>query len=159
MVCRRVIQRIRMDLKVQPVPTTNFNGSLGHAIGQFWFLILWDFQGLKTTQCGLRRSTKADSRISTCLTEAQLCYYNCNNVLGAGMIKLKVRKFGNSLGVVLPREVINRLRTNDGEPLYLLESPDGSYQLTQYDPEFEKKMSKADDIMQRYRNTLHELAK
>jgi len=75
------------------------------------------------------------------------------------MIKLKVRKFGNSLGVVLPREVINRLRTNDGEPLYLLESPDGSYQLTQYDPEFEKKMSKADDIMQRYRNTLHELAK
>jgi putative addiction module antidote len=75
------------------------------------------------------------------------------------MIELKVRKFGNSLGVVLPREVINRLRTNDGEPLYLLESPDGSYQLTQYDPEFEKKMSKADDIMQRYRNTLQELAK
>ena len=75
------------------------------------------------------------------------------------MIELKVRKFGNSLGVVLPREVINRLRTNDGEPLYLLESPDGSYQLTQYDPEFEKKMSKADDIMQRYRNTLQALAK
>jgi putative addiction module antidote len=75
------------------------------------------------------------------------------------MIELKVRKFGNSLGVVLPREVINRLRTNDGQPLYLLESPDGSYQLTQYDPEFEKKMSKADDIMQRYRNTLEELAK
>jgi putative addiction module antidote len=75
------------------------------------------------------------------------------------MIELKVRKFGNSLGVVLPREVINRLRTNDGQPLYLLESPDGSYQLTQYDPEFEKKMSKADDIMQRYRNTLQELAK
>jgi putative addiction module antidote len=75
------------------------------------------------------------------------------------MIELKVRKFGNSLGVVLPRDVINRLRTSDGQPLYLLESPDGSYQLTQYDPEFEKKMSKADDIMQRYRNTLEELAK
>ena len=75
------------------------------------------------------------------------------------MIELKVRKFGNSLGVVLPREVINRLHTADGAPLFLLESPDGSYQLTPYDPEFENKMSKADDIMQRYRNTLHVLSK
>ncbi len=75
------------------------------------------------------------------------------------MIELKVRKFGNSLGVVLPREVINRLRTGDGSPLFLLESSDGSYQLTPYDPEFEKKMSRAEDIMQRYRNTLHVLSK
>lgn len=75
------------------------------------------------------------------------------------MIELKVRKFGNSLGVVLPREVISRLRTGDGSPLFLVESPDGSYQLTQYDPDFEKKMSKADDIMQRYRNTLNVLSK
>ena len=75
------------------------------------------------------------------------------------MIELKVRKFGNSLGVVLPREVISRLRSGDGSPLFLVESPDGSYQLTQYDPDFEKKMSKADDIMQRYRNTLNVLSK
>jgi putative addiction module antidote len=75
------------------------------------------------------------------------------------LIELKVRKFGNSLGVVLPREVINRLHTGDGSPLFLLESSDGSYQLTPYDPEFEKKMSKAEDIMQRYRNTLHVLSK
>jgi putative addiction module antidote len=75
------------------------------------------------------------------------------------VIELKVRKFGNSLGVVLPREVISRLRTGDGSPLFLVESPDGSYQLTQYDPDFEKKMSKADDIMQRYRNTLNVLSK
>ncbi len=75
------------------------------------------------------------------------------------MIELKVRKFGNSLGVVLPREVINRLQTGDGAPLFLLENPDGSFQLTPYDPDFEKKMSKADDIMRRYRNTLHVLAK
>lgn len=75
------------------------------------------------------------------------------------MIEVKVRKFGNSLGVVLPKEVINRLNTSDGAPLFLVESPDGSYQLTPYDPEFEKKMAKADDIMQRYRNTLHVLAK
>jgi putative addiction module antidote len=75
------------------------------------------------------------------------------------MIELKVRKFGNSLGVVLPKEVINRLHTGDGEPLFLIESPDGSYRLTPYDPDFEAKMAKADDIISRYRNTLHVLAK
>lgn len=75
------------------------------------------------------------------------------------MVELKVRKFGNSFGVVLPKEVINRLQTGDGEPLFLIESPDGGYRLTPYDPAFEKKMAKAEDIMSRYRNTLHVLAK
>jgi putative addiction module antidote len=75
------------------------------------------------------------------------------------MIELKVRKFGNSLGVILPKEVINRLHTDDGEALFLLEGPDGSYRLTPYDPAFEEKMAKADDIISRYPNTLHTLAK
>lgn len=75
------------------------------------------------------------------------------------MVQLKVRKFGNSLGVVLPKEVINRLHTSDGEPLFLIEGPNGGYQLTPYDPSFEKKMAKVDDIINRYRNTLHVLAK
>jgi putative addiction module antidote len=75
------------------------------------------------------------------------------------MVQLKVRKFGNSLGVVLPKDVINRLHTKDGEPLFLIEAPDGSYRLTPYDPAFEKKMAKAEDIIGRYRNTLHVLAK
>ena len=75
------------------------------------------------------------------------------------MVALKVRKFGNSLGVVLPKEVINRLHTGDGEPLFLIEAADGSYQLTPYDPAFVKKMAKADDIINRYRNTLHVLSK
>jgi putative addiction module antidote len=75
------------------------------------------------------------------------------------MVQLKVRKFGNSLGVVLPKEVINRLHTGDGEALFLIEAADGSYRLTPYDPGFEKKMAKADDIISRYRNTLHVLSK
>jgi putative addiction module antidote len=75
------------------------------------------------------------------------------------VVEIKVRKFGNSLGVVLPKEVINRLQTGDGEPLYLIESPEGGYRLTPYDPEFEKKMAKANEIISRYRNTLHVLAK
>ena len=75
------------------------------------------------------------------------------------MVELKVRKVGNSLGVVLPKEVINRLHTRDGEPLFLIEAPEGGYRLTPYDPEFEKKMTKADDIIGRYRNTLRVLAR
>jgi putative addiction module antidote len=75
------------------------------------------------------------------------------------MVELKVRKFGNSLGVVLPKEVIHRLHAGNGEPLFLIEAPDGSYRLTPYDPGFGKKMAKADDIIRRYRNTLNTLAK
>jgi len=75
------------------------------------------------------------------------------------VVELKVRKFGNSLGVVLPKEVVNRLQTGDGEPLFLIEAADGSYRLTPYDPAFEKKMAKADDIISRYRNTLHVLSR
>lgn len=75
------------------------------------------------------------------------------------MIALKVRKFGNSLGVVLPKDVINRLHTQDGQTLFLLEAPDGSYRLTPYDPAFEQKMAKAEEIIGRYRNTLRALAR
>ena len=75
------------------------------------------------------------------------------------MIKLKVRKFGNSLGVVLPKEVVNRLHTKDGEPLFLTEAPDGGYQMTPHDPTTKEKLAKAKDIINRYDNTLRVLAK
>jgi putative addiction module antidote len=75
------------------------------------------------------------------------------------MVELKVRKFGNSLGVVLPKDVINRLQTGDGERLFLTEAPNGDYLLTPYDPAFEKQMEKIEDVMSRYRNTLRALAK
>jgi putative addiction module antidote len=80
-------------------------------------------------------------------------------LLEAPMVELKVRKFGNSLGVVLPKEVVNRLQTGDGKPLFLIEGLDGGYQLTPYDPAFKKKMKKADEIIGRYQNALHVLAK
>lgn len=75
------------------------------------------------------------------------------------MVQLKVRRFGNSLGVVLPKDVIRRLQTKDGDPLFLIEAPDGSYRLTPYDPAFEEKMAKAEDIISRYRNTLRVLSR
>ena len=49
------------------------------------------------------------------------------------MLELKVRKIGNSLGVVLPKEAISRLRAGDGDRLFLVEGPNGAYQLTPYD--------------------------
>lgn len=75
------------------------------------------------------------------------------------MVTLKVRKVGNSLGLVLPKEVIGRLRTGEGEEVFLVEGPNNTYRLTPFDPDFEKKMSKAEEIMTRYRNTLHVLSK
>jgi putative addiction module antidote len=75
------------------------------------------------------------------------------------MVELKVRKFGNSLGVVLPKDVIKRLQTGDGEKLFLIEGAAGDYLLSPYDPMFEKKMKKAEEIMSRYRNALRALAK
>lgn len=75
------------------------------------------------------------------------------------MLELKVRKFGNSLGVVLPKDVVRRLGTADGQALFLIEEPEGAYRLTPYDPQFEAKMAKAEKIIERYRNALHVLAK
>jgi putative addiction module antidote len=75
------------------------------------------------------------------------------------MVALKVRKVGNSLGLVLPKEVVSRLRTGEGQEVFLLEGPNNTYRLTPFDPAFEQKMAKAEEIMTRYRNTLHSLAK
>jgi putative addiction module antidote len=75
------------------------------------------------------------------------------------MVELKIRKFGNSLGVVLPKEVISRLQTTKGAPVFLVELEDGDYRVTSSIPAFEKKMAKAVEVMNRYRNTLHTLAR
>ncbi len=75
------------------------------------------------------------------------------------MIQLKVRKIGNSLGVVLPKEVVQALHTSEGETLHLTVSPDGGYRLTPYDPDFERKMRQVEDIASRYRDTLRVLSK
>jgi putative addiction module antidote len=74
-------------------------------------------------------------------------------------IELKVRKVGNSLGVVLPKEAIALLKVEEGQSLYLTEAPDGSYRVTGGDPNFNKSMEIFADLSRRYRNTLRELAK
>jgi putative addiction module antidote len=74
------------------------------------------------------------------------------------MLALKLTAIGNSVGVVLPKEVLNALKLAKGDTVYLTESPDG-YRLTPYDPQFAQQMTLARQIMKRRRNVLHELAK
>ncbi len=74
------------------------------------------------------------------------------------MIELRVVKVGNSLGVHLPVEALNRLHLEDGDRVILTESPDGGYRITPYDPEFEHQMKVAEEGMRRYRKTLKALS-
>lgn len=74
------------------------------------------------------------------------------------MVKLKVRKVGNSLGLTLPAGAVQALRVREGDRLYLTEAPDG-FRLTPYDPDFEETMQIAEEFMARYRNALRDLAK
>jgi putative addiction module antidote len=73
-------------------------------------------------------------------------------------MELKLTKVGNSVGVILPREALRRLKLEQGDQLWLTESPDG-YRLTPYDPEFGEQMDAARKIMKRRRAALRELAK
>ena len=75
------------------------------------------------------------------------------------MLDLKVRKIGNSLGLVLPKEFLSRLKLHEGDKVFLTEAPDGSYRITSYDPEFERQLTIGKQFMAKYRNTLRALAK
>jgi len=74
------------------------------------------------------------------------------------MIKVKLTSIGNSMGIVLPKEALTKLKIGKGETLYLVESPEG-FMLTPYQQNFEKQMEVAEKVMNKYRNALHELAK
>jgi putative addiction module antidote len=75
------------------------------------------------------------------------------------MISFKVTTVGASAGVILTKEVMARLRVKKGDTLYLTEAPDGAYRLTPYNPDFERQMKLADEIMHEDRDILHALAK
>jgi putative addiction module antidote len=74
------------------------------------------------------------------------------------MQPLKLRAVGNSTGLVLPKEVMAKLKVEEGDSVFLTETPDG-YKITPYDPAFETQMTAARKIMKQRRNALRELAK
>ena len=73
-------------------------------------------------------------------------------------MKLKITTVGNSAGVVLPKELLARLRVDKGDELFVTETPDG-IKLMAYDPVFEKQMAVAEGVMRKRRTLLRELAK
>ena len=74
-------------------------------------------------------------------------------------IETKVRKIGNSLGIVLPKEALQALKVQEGDVLFLTEAPECSLRVTPEKPGFQDIMKIAEEGMNRYRNTLRELAK
>ena len=74
-------------------------------------------------------------------------------------ITLKVRRFGGSLGLILPLQVTQLLDAHEGEELILTRSAVGGVCLTPYDPEFAEQIKAARSVMARYKNTIKELAK
>jgi len=73
-------------------------------------------------------------------------------------LELKLRKIGNSVGIVLPKEALAHLKVGEGDTLTLTEIQDG-VRLSANNPEFVKTMTVFESLNRRYRNALRELAK
>jgi len=71
---------------------------------------------------------------------------------------LKLTQIGNSVGVILPKDVLARMKVKKGDSVFLTETPAG-VTLTPYDPDFDKQLKAGREFMRRYRNTFRALAK
>jgi putative addiction module antidote len=74
-------------------------------------------------------------------------------------VRIEIKKIGNSDGVILPRELMQRLDLKRGQYLHVVELPGGGFQAIPYDPQFEETVKIADEIMDEYKDTLAALAK
>ena len=74
------------------------------------------------------------------------------------MHALKLTRIGNSVGVVLPKEVLARLKLEKGDTVFVTETPDG-FALTPYDPKLKEQLKAGRKFMQEYRDAFHALAK
>lgn len=75
------------------------------------------------------------------------------------MIELKVRKVGNSVGVILPKEALAHLKVEEGDTLSATDAADGSLRISPHKAEVARQLEVAQGVLKRYRNTLRELAK
>lgn len=75
------------------------------------------------------------------------------------MLTFKVTKTGTSLGLILTKDACARLNVQKGDTLYLTEAPDGALRITPYDPEFQRQMALAEQIMHDDRAILQALAR
>jgi putative addiction module antidote len=77
---------------------------------------------------------------------------------GPAMTTLKLTQIGNSVGVILPKEVLARLKVGKGDSLFVSEAANG-VTLTPYDPSLEGQLEAGREFMREYRDTFHQLAK
>ena len=75
------------------------------------------------------------------------------------MPALKLTQIGNSVGVILPKEVLARLRVAKGDTVFVTEAANGGITLTPYDPELEEQLELGREFMREYRDTFRQLAK
>lgn len=75
------------------------------------------------------------------------------------MLTFKVTTVGSSAGFILTKEAMSRLKVKKGDTVFLTEAPDGGYRLTPYNPDFERQMRLAEEIMQEDKEILRALAK
>lgn len=71
---------------------------------------------------------------------------------------IKITRIGNSAGIILPKELLARLRVDIGDDVYVSEAADG-LRVTASDPDFEALMDMAEGIMRKDRDILKVLAK
>lgn len=81
-------------------------------------------------------------------------YYGYNN----GVTTLKLTAIGTSTGVILPKQLLSRMRLEKGDQLFAVETPDGIL-LTPYDPEIQKQLEIGDKLLQKHRDVFRALAK
>jgi len=72
-------------------------------------------------------------------------------------MKIKITTVGNSAGIILPKELLARLRVGKGDALYATELPDG-VKLSPFDPKLAGQMEVAEHVMREDRNVLRKLA-
>jgi putative addiction module antidote len=75
------------------------------------------------------------------------------------MTALKLTQIGNSLGVILPKEVLARMKVGKGDALFVTEAANGGFNLSPYDEQFQQQMDVARQVMKKRRHVLRELAK
>jgi putative addiction module antidote len=73
-------------------------------------------------------------------------------------VKLKLRAVGTSTGVLLPKEMLIRMKVGKDDTIFAVETPEG-YLLTPYDPEVERQVKKGREFMAKYRDTFRALAR
>jgi putative addiction module antidote len=72
--------------------------------------------------------------------------------------QLQIKKIGNSLGLILPRELLARLRLKEGDKLYIVEQTERGIKLSPYDPKHAKAMAIARRSFRKYADTYKALA-